>query len=60
MLSKIYLGLGILVLLGYGLITFTGREIGDPERQKITPGTSVRSGSGSRIFFWHSGYRGGK
>jgi hypothetical protein len=60
MLGKIYLGLGLLVLLAYGVMTFTGKEIGDPQRQKITPGSDLRSGSGSRIFFWHSGYRGGK
>lgn len=60
MLGKIYLALGLLVLLAYAVMTFTGREVGDPQRQKIVPGSDLRSGSGSRIFFWHSGYRGGK
>lgn len=60
MLSKIYLALGIILLLGYGLVAFTGMEFGDSQRE-IVPQDVRNSPGGYRSFhFWHSGYRGGK
>jgi hypothetical protein len=60
MLSKIYLALGIMLLLGYGFVAFTGTEFGDSQRE-IVPQDVRNSPGGYRSFhFWHSGYRGGK
>jgi hypothetical protein len=42
------------------LWAFTGKEFGDPERQRV-PADVRQSPGGYRSFhFWHSGYRGGK
>jgi hypothetical protein len=58
--SKIYLIIGMIILAGYALVTFTGKEFGDPERQRI-PADVRQSPGGYRSFhFWHSGYHGGK
>jgi len=35
MLTKVYLVIGIVVLAGYSLVAFTGKEFGDPERQRV-------------------------
>ena len=60
MLSKFYLLLGAIIIVSYGAIAFTGKEFGDPERQRI-PADVRQSPGGYRSFhFWHSGYRGGK
>ncbi len=60
MLSKIYLGIAMILLLGYGVVAFTGMEFGDPQRE-IIPQDVRNSPGGYRSFhFWHSGYRGGK
>jgi hypothetical protein len=60
MLSKLYLVIGILIIALYGFVTFTGKEFGDPERQKM-PADVRQSPGGYRSFhMWHSGYRGGK
>jgi hypothetical protein len=60
MLTKLYLIIGMIVIAGYGLIAFTGKEFGDPERQRV-PADVRQSPGGYRSFhFWHSGYRGGK
>jgi len=60
MLTKFYLILGIVIMAAYGLIAFTGKEFGDPERQQV-PADVRQSPGGYRSFhFWHSGYRGGK
>ena len=61
MLSKLYLILGIMLIAGYGWITFTGKEFGDSERQKM-PADVRQSPGGYRSFhvFYYSGYRGGK
>ncbi|HVG18767.1 MAG TPA: hypothetical protein VNI02_06910 [Blastocatellia bacterium] len=60
MLSKLYLVIGILVIALYGFVTLTGKEFGDPEKQKM-PADVRQSPGGYRSFhMWHSGYRGGK
>ncbi|MFP5261636.1 MAG: hypothetical protein ACLGJB_06995 [Blastocatellia bacterium] len=60
MLSKLYLVVGILIIALYGFVTLTGKEFGDPERQKM-PADVRQSPGGYRSFhMWHSGYRGGK
>lgn len=60
MLTKIYLVLGILMIVLYAYGTMTGKEIGDPEREMI-PADVRQSPGGYRSFhFWHGGYRGGK
>jgi hypothetical protein len=60
MLSKIYLVIGVLIIALYGIVALTGREFGDPERQKM-PADVRQSPGGYRTFhMWHSGYRGGK
>jgi len=59
-LTKIYLIIGVVIILSYGLVAFTGKEFGDPERQRV-PADVRQSPGGYRSFhFWHSGYRGGK
>ncbi len=60
MLSKFYLAAGILIIVLYGVVAFTGKEFGDPRRQ-IVPEDARKSPGGYRSFhYWHSGYRGGK
>jgi hypothetical protein len=60
MLTKFYLIIGILIILGYALVTVTGQEFGDPQRQ-VVPADVRQSPGGYRSFhFWHFGYRGGK
>lgn len=60
MLSKLYLVIGVLIIALYGFVTLTGKEFGDPERQKM-PADVRQSPGGYRSFhMWHSGYRGGK
>jgi hypothetical protein len=60
MLSRLYLVLGVIIIAAYGVIAFTGKEFGDPERQQV-PADVRQSPGGYRSFhFWHSGYRGGK
>ena len=59
MLSKIYLVIGVLIILAFAAVVFTGTELGSAKRERVSP-TDLRSGRGTGIFFWHSGYRGGK
>ena len=60
MLSKLYLVIGIAIIALYTVVAFTGREFGDPEKQKM-PADVRQSPGGYRSFHvWHSGYRGGK
>jgi hypothetical protein len=60
MLRRIYLPIGIGILLLYGVAAFTGWEPGTPQRETI-PGDVRNSPGGYRSFhFWHSGYHGGK
>jgi hypothetical protein len=60
MLSKFYLVLGIVLLAGYVLVSVTGREFGDPQKQRM-PADVRQSPGGYRSFHvFYSGYRGGK
>jgi hypothetical protein len=61
MLTKFYLVLGIIIIAAYGLIAFTGKEFGDPDKQRVPP-EARQSPGGYRSFhvFYYSGYRGGK
>ena len=60
MLTRFYLIIGIAILAAYSFIAFTGKEFGDPERERV-PADVRQSPGGYRSFhFWHSGYRGGK
>jgi hypothetical protein len=62
MLSRAYLIVGLVILAGYGLLAFTGRELSSPPRQRI-PADVRQSPGGYRSFhtsIWHAGYRGGK
>jgi len=60
MLSKVYLIIGILLIAGYALIAVTGREFGDPQKQKM-PADVRQSPGGYRSFHvFYAGYRGGK
>ncbi|HKQ07496.1 MAG TPA: hypothetical protein VJ464_20395 [Blastocatellia bacterium] len=63
MLSRAYLIIGLLIVGGYGLLAFTGKELGSSHREKI-PADVRQSPGGYRSFhsvsIWHSGYRGGK
>ena len=58
MLSKVYLVLGIIIIALYGWVAFTGKEFGDPEREKI-PADVRQSPSGYRSFHV-VGFHGGK
>ncbi|MBV8760733.1 MAG: hypothetical protein JO257_25800 [Deltaproteobacteria bacterium] len=56
----IALAFAALVVGGYSLFAYTGREFSDPERDEVP--ASVRSSPGGyrSYHFWHSGYHGGK
>jgi hypothetical protein len=60
MLAKFYLAVGALLLALYGIASFTGYELGSPQRQ-VVPADVRNSPGGYRSFhFWHFGYHGGK
>jgi hypothetical protein len=60
MFSKFYVVLGIIIIGFYGFVAFTGKEFGDPAKQKV-PDDVRQSPGGYRSFHvWYSGYRGGK
>ena len=59
MLNKIYLILGICVVVFYGLTGFFGWEFFTSQRRQLP--SEVRSSSGIRSHnYWHDGYHGGK
>jgi len=59
-LNKIGLMLGVLALIGYVVVSMTGTEFGDPDREFV-PADVRQSPGGYRSFhFWHAGYHGGK
>ncbi len=60
MLRKFYLLTSALILLLYGWVGFTGKEFGNPERQKIPADARLSPGGYRSFHTWHSGYRGGK
>jgi hypothetical protein len=61
MLKNVYLVIGLVIIAGYAAIAFTGKEFGDPDKQKV-PADARQSPGGYRSFhvFYYSGYRGGK
>jgi len=60
MLNKIGLAFGLMAIVVYGAVAFTGTEFFDPQRERI-PADVRQSPGGYRSFhFWHAGYRGGK
>ncbi|HEU4386529.1 MAG TPA: hypothetical protein VFV34_01945 [Blastocatellia bacterium] len=60
MLVKIYVVIGAVLLLFFAVATFTGVELGNPDRQFV-PADVRNSPGGYRSFhFWHFGYHGGK
>ena len=58
MLNKFYLTLGSVLLVGYSVMAFSGWELGDPARHTIP--ADQRGNYRSSIFWYSSGYRGGK
>lgn len=58
MLRKLYLGFGLMVVLGYGAAGFMGWELISPSRNQL-PEDARQNGYRS-FHFWHSGLRGGK
>ena len=62
-ISKLYIGVAVLMLGGFGWVGFTGWEHSTPG-QRIVPAAVRAAPSGYRTFhFWHvgfGGYRGGK
>ena len=60
MLRNFYLAIGMAILTLYGVVAFTGWELGTPAREMI-PGDVRNSPGGYRSFhFWHAGFHGGK
>ncbi|HWX42257.1 MAG TPA: hypothetical protein VN345_13995 [Blastocatellia bacterium] len=60
MLTKLYMLVGVAVIGLYGMASFRGWELGNPERQ-VVPADVRQSPGGYRSFhFWHSGFHGGK
>jgi hypothetical protein len=60
MLRKLYLILGSLAVLFYGVAAFQGWELGT-SRREVIPADVRNSPGGYRSFhFWHSGFHGGK
>jgi hypothetical protein len=60
MFNKIYAIAGLLLLVAYAVVAFTGFEPWSPERDFV-PADVRQSPGGYRSFhFWHSGYHGGK
>jgi len=60
MLQKFYVTTGVLILLFYAWVGLTGREFGNPERQKIPADARLSPREYRSFHTWHSGYRGGK
>jgi hypothetical protein len=60
MLNRIYAGLGIAVLVIYGLASFGGWEFDNPERKVLPAGVRQSPGGYRSFHFWYSGYHGGK
>ena len=58
MLTKVYLALGILIIGLYGWVAFTGKEFGDPDREKMP--ADVRQSPSRYRSFHVVGFHGGK
>jgi hypothetical protein len=60
MLTKLYMALGAMLIVGYVGNSMMGWEWGGTRREVI-PASARQSPGGYRSFhFWHSGYQGGK
>jgi hypothetical protein len=60
MFRKIYLVLGSLVILFYGVASFQGWEFGTSGREVIPADVRSSPGGYRSFHFWHSGFHGGK
>jgi len=60
MVRKFYLITGGAILLLYSWVGFTGKEFGNPERQKIPADARLSPGGYRSFHTWHSGSREGK
>ena len=48
------------VVGGYGVMAFSQRELGEPEREEVPKSVRASPGGYRSYHFWHSGYHGGK
>ena len=59
-MKKLYLVLGSLVILFYGVASFQGWEFGTSGREVIPADVRSSPGGYRSFHFWHSGFHGGK
>ena len=48
------------IVLGYGVLAYSQRELGHEERDAIPSGMRSTPGGYRSYSYWHSGYHGGK
>jgi hypothetical protein len=60
MLSKLYLVVGVCVLLLYAAAAWNGWELSNPHREFLPADVRSSPGGYRSFHFWHSGYHGGK
>jgi hypothetical protein len=60
MLRKFYLATGLAILALYGVVMYTGWELGTPARQTIPADVRNAPGGYRSFHFWHAGFAGGK
>ena len=48
------------IVLGYGVLAYSQRELGREERDAIPSGMRSTPGGYRSYSYWHSGYHGGK
>jgi hypothetical protein len=60
MLSKLYLVVGVAVLLLYFAASWAGWELTTSPRQQLPPDVRNSPGGYRSFHFWHSGFHGGK
>jgi hypothetical protein len=58
MLKVLYLLFGMVVIGGYGYVSWKGLELTGPKKQQLSP-QGVRGTTGGAVFY-RGGYRGGK
>jgi hypothetical protein len=56
----VVIGFMTLVIAGYAVVAFGGREFGEPQRDEIPASVRASPGGYRSYHFWHSGYHGGK
>ncbi|HSN25447.1 MAG TPA: hypothetical protein VLT45_04155 [Kofleriaceae bacterium] len=54
------LAFAALVIGGYSVYAWTGREFSEPARDEIPASVRASPGGYRSYHFWHSGYHGGK